>query len=50
MPVGLAVGPDATLYVASNANNNILRYDGQTGAFLNEFVPAGSGGYCTLWA
>ena len=32
------------LYVVSASTDEILRYDGKTGAFLNEFVTAGSGG------
>jgi subtilisin-like proprotein convertase family protein len=49
-PWGLAFGPDNTgdgaaeLYVASLRTNNILRYNGATGAFLGVFVPGGSGG------
>ena len=41
---GLAFGPDGNLYVASVTNNNILEYNGSTGAFLRAFVSAGSGG------
>ena len=49
-PWGLAFGPDSTgdgypeLYVASYGTDSILRYDGKTGAFIDEFVPAGRGG------
>ena len=43
-PHGLVFGPDGHLYVASSQNNRILRYNGETGAFLNEFVPDGAGG------
>jgi hypothetical protein len=49
-PVGMAFGPDGNFYVAEFApvetggNNAILRYDGTTGAFIDEFVPEGSGG------
>jgi DNA-binding beta-propeller fold protein YncE len=32
------------LYVASEYNNEVLRFDGTTGAFVNIFVTAGSGG------
>jgi hypothetical protein len=37
-------GLDGNLYDTSCATNNVLRFDGTTGAFLNVFVPAGSGG------
>ena len=40
----LAFGPDENLYVASELNDRILRYDGTTGAFIDTFVSAGSGG------
>ena len=30
--------------VASNATDSVLRYDGQTGAFLNAYVPSGGNG------
>ena len=36
-----AYGPDGNLYVGTS--NNISRYDGQTGAFLNVFVPTTNG-------
>src|ERR1051326_4793481 len=43
---GLDIGPDGNLYVCNRYHDSILRYDGATGAFLDEFVPAGpsSGG------
>ena len=34
----------ADLLVLSNDTNEVLRYDGGTGAFLGAFVSAGSGG------
>ena len=37
-PIGLQFGPDGNLYVSSYGNDRILRYDGQTGAFLSTFV------------
>lgn len=37
-------GPDGHLYVASGATNSILRYHGESGSFLGEFVPSNSGG------
>jgi WD40 repeat protein len=41
---GLAFGPDGHLYVSSVSTDTVLRYDGRTGAFIDEFVSAGSGG------
>jgi DNA-binding beta-propeller fold protein YncE len=35
---GIAFGPDGNLYISSEGTNQVLRYDGTTGAFLNAFV------------
>lgn len=35
---------EAALLVASRASNTVLRYDEQTGALIDAFIPAGSGG------
>ena len=49
-PRGLAFGPDGNLYVSNNPNpsnplsSTVLRYDGTTGAVIDAFVSAGSGG------
>ncbi|MBT8486680.1 MAG: hypothetical protein HKO59_04300 [Phycisphaerales bacterium] len=40
---GLRFGPDGNLYVASFGNHRVLRYDGASGDFIDEFIPAGSG-------
>jgi hypothetical protein len=40
---GLAIGPDGNLYVGTG-DNSILRYNGQSGEFIDEFVPPGTGG------
>jgi sugar lactone lactonase YvrE len=36
--IGLAFGPDGNLYVADSIGNAILRYHGQSGAFLGVFA------------
>ncbi|MEH2314250.1 MAG: hypothetical protein V7K35_23255 [Nostoc sp.] len=43
-PVKQTFGSDGNLYVSSILTNNVLRYNGKTGAFIDTFVPAGSGG------
>ncbi|MGD1984053.1 MAG: DUF2341 domain-containing protein, partial [Chromatiaceae bacterium] len=49
-PAGMEFGPDGNLYVASNFSQEILRFDGLTGApigtgpLAGKFVTAGSGG------
>jgi hypothetical protein len=43
-PRGLVFGPDGNLYVGRADHDCVLRYHGQTGAFLDAFVPEGSGG------
>ncbi len=40
-PDGLDLGPDGNLYVSSSDTNQVLRYDGQTGAFIDIFASAG---------
>lgn len=44
LPKGLTFGPDDNLYVANFLNNRVTRFDGATGAFIDDFVPAGSAG------
>jgi sugar lactone lactonase YvrE len=38
---GVTFGPDGHLYVGSSRTNQVLRYDGRTGAFRDAFVDAG---------
>ena len=41
---GLEFGPDGHLYVANNSGGAITRFDGSTGAFIDEYVSDGAGG------
>ncbi|MHC5833686.1 MAG: SMP-30/gluconolactonase/LRE family protein, partial [Nostoc sp.] len=43
-PVKPIFGPDGNLYVSGLISNNVLRYDGKTGAFIDNFIPNGRGG------
>ncbi|HEX6884707.1 MAG TPA: NHL repeat-containing protein [Planctomycetota bacterium] len=43
-PTAAVFGPDGDLYVASFETDQILRFDGHTGAYEGIFVAAGSGG------
>ena len=43
-PYGNAFGPDGKLYVSSFRTNQILRFDGTTGAFLDVFASDNNGG------
>lgn len=38
---GLDFGPDGHLYVANAAANSVMRYNGQTGAFIDTFATGG---------
>ncbi len=44
MPRGIDFGPAGDLYVSSALTDQVLRYDGTTGAFISVFISAGSGG------
>ncbi len=43
-PVDMTIGPDGLLYVSSQLNDRILRFNATTGAFVDIFVATGSGG------
>ena len=43
-PYAVTVGPDGLIYVAGHTSDNIVRYNATTGAFVDTFVAAGSGG------
>ena len=43
-PTGIIAGPDGNIYVSSQFDNSVLRYDGTTGEFIDAFVAPGSGG------
>jgi len=42
--LGATFGPDGNLYVPSFYSGDVLRYNGTTGAFMDKFIAAGSGG------
>jgi len=43
LPRDLAFGPDGNLYVASFGSGDVFRYNGSTGAFMDDFIPADTG-------
>ncbi|MCH7686710.1 MAG: hypothetical protein IH899_08530 [Planctomycetes bacterium] len=43
-PRFLIFGPDDKLYVTDSANNSVVRFNGTTGTFIDNFVPGGTGG------
>src|SRR5205823_12407504 len=48
-PVSMTYGPDGNLYVASSATQSITRYGGQSGVFIDTFIPNQSGGLGTAY-
>jgi hypothetical protein len=43
-PGCLTIGPEGDIYICSSDTNEVLKYDGASGAFLNVFVEAAAGG------
>ncbi|GAC1458304.1 MAG: NHL repeat-containing protein [Chamaesiphon sp.] len=41
---GIVFGPDGNLYATDFANNSVKRFNGTTGAYIDDFIPANSGG------
>jgi len=48
-PRAAITGPDGNLYVTDCDRHSVLRYDGQTGAYIDDFVPNRSGGLFEPW-
>ena len=38
LPQDIAFGPDGELYVTSYLNNKVIRYDGSTGVYIDDFA------------
>ena len=43
-PADITFGPDGNLYVLGRESSNVVRFNGVTGDFVDEFVPARSAG------
>jgi hypothetical protein len=37
-------GPDGNLYMDNGEGSGVMRFNGTTGAFIDQFIPVGSGG------
>jgi streptogramin lyase len=43
-PVDPIIGPDGLVYIGGWISDNVIRYDPTTGAYVDEFISAGTGG------
>jgi hypothetical protein len=43
-PIGIEIGPDGNVYVASYGNDRVVRFNGVNGQYIDDFVAAASGG------
>ncbi len=43
-PASLVFGPDGNLYVSGFGSDNVVRYDGKTGEFIDVFISPEAGG------
>jgi sugar lactone lactonase YvrE len=43
-PAGMVFGPDGNLYVVSINTDSVIRFDGLTGDYIDDFISSGSGG------
>ena len=44
LPSCLTIGPEGNIYICSSDTDQVLKYDGTSGAFLNVFVETAAGG------
>jgi hypothetical protein len=43
-PIGVEIGPDGNVYVASYGNDRVVRFNGINGQYMDDFVAVGAGG------
>lgn len=43
-PIAAVIGPDGLLYISSEHSNDVLRYNAETGAFVDVFIAPATGG------